>query len=56
MNELSEKEVLMILTIVDLLGKSTDGLAVRRAFERAKKKWSTYLQSQVPQQQDYREL
>ena len=53
MEELTQKEVLMILTIVDLLGKSTDGKAVRAAFERSKEKWSRYHVSQVPQQRDY---
>jgi hypothetical protein len=48
MEELSKEQVLLVLTICDILGKSTDGKAVREAFERSKKQWSNYLVSQSP--------
>jgi hypothetical protein len=48
MEELSKEQVLLVLTICDILGKSTDGKAVQDAFERSKEKWSNYLVSQSP--------
>jgi hypothetical protein len=49
MEELTEVEVLIILTIVDLLGKRTDGKKVREAVERSKKKLSSYWAAQFRQ-------
>ena len=49
MKELTEVEVLIILIIVDLLGKRTDGKKVREAVERSKKKLSSYWAAQFQQ-------
>src|SRR5215471_12417282 len=46
MEELTEVEVVITLTVVDLLGKKSDGKKVREAVERSKKKLSSYWAAQ----------